>query len=155
MSLWSEVKCPVCKSRGARKLLWMVRCPRNGCPNYRPGLPAAAPKPAPKPLTGSFSPGANAIVIRYTNHEGEKKTYTGDRTTIRASGKFISLLLVPTGERCSFSRDRVANMREVEPFVAREDLLTSVERQILGYHRKNGTTSPRFEDVKRKLATAR
>ncbi|MEI6810182.1 MAG: hypothetical protein WCN95_15800 [bacterium] len=156
MSIWSDVKCPVCKSPGAKQLLWMVKCPHNGCDKYDPDLALEARSRVTAsahsvPLTGSFNPGLNAITIRYRNAAGIDKTYTGDKTTVKAANAHITICLVPTGKRCSFSRERIMNLAEITPYIPPADKLSSVDRQILGYHQSKGTTSPRHEAVKQKL----
>lgn len=156
MSMWSDVKCPVCKSPGAKKLLWMVKCPRNGCDKYDPDLALAVRSHGiaganSAPLAGSFSPGPNAITIHYRNAAGIDKTYIGDRTTVKLVNAHITVCLVPTGKRCSFSRDRIMNLEAITPHIPPADKLSSVDRQILGYHQAQGTNSPRLEEVKRKL----
>lgn len=156
MSLWSDVKCPVCKTRGAKQLLWMIKCPNHQCAKYDPDLALEAKSristAAPSaPLTGSFNPGANAIAIRYTNAEGMEKIFTGDKTTLRSAHAHISVCLAPTGKRCSFSRDRIRNLAEIEPLIPRLEEMSGVERQVLAYHQAHGTTSPRYEAIKRKM----
>jgi hypothetical protein len=99
----------------------------------------------------TIDPGARAIRIQYLNHRGEIKTYTGDRSTLKATGAHVSLRLAPTGKRVSFSKDCIQNRPEVEQALGQGSEPSAVEKQILGYHRKHGTTSPRFEEVRRKF----
>jgi hypothetical protein len=169
MGFFKEIDCPRCRTSGALKFLWMVKCPRRGCSNYSPDFEARNSSPVPgRPIRSSgprgeprgrsprggdiFSPGEEAVEIRYTNHRGEEKTFRADGTSIRARGRFISARLAPTGRRCAFRRERVSNMAEIEPQIDAASLLSPVERQILGYHRKYGTTSARYEQVKKKLS---
>lgn len=168
MGLFKEIDCPRCRASGALKFLWMIKCPRRGCSNYSPDFEARSSSPVPGSPVGSssprrksrefaqgsgdtFGPGPDAVEIRYTNHRGEEKTFTADGTSIRSRGTFISARLAPTGRRCAFQRERVKNIAEIEPQIDKISLLSPVERQILGYHRKYGTTSERFEQIKKKL----
>ena len=91
------------------------------------------------------------MTIRYSNHKGENKSFEGDKRTLRKKGRFVSLQVAPTGQRCSFKRDRIQNLDEVLEALPAVEKLSGVERQILGYHRKKGTTSSRYEEVIRKL----
>lgn len=160
MALWKEVLCPACRTPGAQKLLWRVKCRRPGCPHYdaalagAPAAPRAAPARARRPLAGSFDPGDRRIEIRYRNHAGEEKTLIGDRATLRRRGEHFSLRLAPTGKRCALARERMLNLAQVEAALPAEEraALTGVERQIIGYHRKHGSTSPRLEQIRRKWA---
>ena len=161
MSLWSNVRCPVCGQPGAKQLLWMVKCPRRGCSKYDPdlglsmGIAGTSGTASPLPqFSGNFNPGANAIAIRYRNWEGVERSFTGDRSTLRLVSRHITVCLSPTGQRCSFSRDRFLNPGEIEPLIKQAEkanTLSAADRHVLSYHRNHGTTSPRYEEVKRKL----
>jgi hypothetical protein len=163
MSLWKETRCPVCHGPGAQKFLWMVRCPRRGCPKYDPACDApdaargetagrqAGAAPAAV-LTGTFDPGPNRIDIRYRNYLGEEKTFVGDRTTLRLYRTRVSLRLVPTGRRCSLGLDRILNRGDVEAQIPPVARLPATDRQIYAYHTARGTTSPRFEEIRNRLA---
>ena len=168
MARWKDAHCPKCGTPNAQRWLWKVRCPRYGCPHYDPEItgqrtdtppPAPlstsshdAPPPPQRTLTGTFNPAENAIQISYTNYLGLEKTFTGDRATLRKRGRHISLRLVPTGQRCTFLISRLKNASELESLCLKEKQLTPVERQILGYHSKHGTTSPRHQAALQKLA---
>ena len=60
----------------------------------------------------TFDPGTRAIQVQYLNHRGEIKTYTGDRSTLKAKGGHVTLRLAPTGKRVSFSKDCIQNRAE-------------------------------------------
>lgn len=161
MSFWQEVRCPQCGMPGAKKFLWMVKCGYFDCPLNRGKKAAPAPSsPAPKtprkqpPLKGNFNPGENAILIDYQNFRGEQGTFTGDSSTLRRKGEHLSLRIVPTGKRCTFSRSRIRNLAEVEAKLPPGEnlrMLTAKERQVLAYHKKHGTTSELYEKVRAKL----
>ncbi len=148
-------KCPHCNTPGATKFLWIVKCPNPRCRHYDTAVAqdaAAKAKPAATPPTGNFNPGANAIQIQYKNHQGQNKSFTGDRTTLRKRRQHITLVLAPAGKRCSFKIDRIANMAALTPFLPPEDRLplSPGDRQVLTFHRKRGSTSPRYEELMRK-----
>lgn len=144
------IRCPHCGTHGATKFLWMVKCPSSRCRHYDAALAKEHERRHRVP-TGNFNPGPNAIQVQYTNYEGEKKTYTGDRTTVRKRNNHISLVLAPAGKRCAFEISRVSNMAALTPFIAADDALSAADRQVLAYHRKRGSTSPRFQEVLRKI----
>lgn len=156
MGFWTSTFCPVCGYPEARKFLWMVKCANPQCAKH--AGPAARPQPVvpkkeTKSPTGGVDPGANAVVIRYRNHQGQEKDYKGDRRTLRVRGKHVSVCLAPTGRRVSFLKARLLNVSELEPLLqaATESRgPTPVERQILGYYKKRGKTSPRYEEILRK-----
>lgn len=157
MGLWSETFCPLCGLPGARKFLWMVKCANPRCAKYEGQVVETKPKKATKPLSGSFDPGVNGIEIRYRNHRGEEKTYTGDRSTLRVRGKHISLCLAPTGARASFLKTRLLNLSDIEPLIQTVSAApgpSGVERQVLGYYKKRGGTSPRHQEILRKYSIA-
>jgi hypothetical protein len=97
-----------------------------------------------------FDPGPAAIRIQYLNFRGQQKTFTGDRTTLRAKGKHVSLRLAPTGRRVTFSKECIQNFAEVEAALGQVPVLTAVETQIASYYKKHGGTSPRLEALRRK-----
>ena len=157
----AHVSCPACGDPGARRFLWMVECRNMACrhfdpetmqqgPMQPPGMPAPAPPhpsfPRPSAPSGF---GASAIkgnvTIHYRNFRGEDKSFVGDAVTLRRRGNHISLCVQPTGRRIALSRDRIANLQEVERMIP-----SPVERQILSYHRHHRTSSPRYEEALRK-----
>lgn len=146
------IKCPRCNTPGATKFLWIVKCPNSRCRHYDSAVAAVASKKSKTP-TGSFSPGANTIQVSYQNHAGEHRTYIGDRTTIRKRRNHLTIVLAPAGRRCSFEISRISNMATLAPFLPPESSLnlTAVDRQVIGYHQRHGSTSPRLEEIKSKL----
>lgn len=158
MGVWKRTTCPECRTEGAIKFLWMVKCPFRSCSHHDASLADAGAGPQEKgappiPVSGSFDPGEHAVRIRYRNHAGEERAYTGDRRSVRKRNGHVSLRLAPRGVRCSFLIDRILNPDELEGLWSSVEL-TPVERQIVGYHRKHGTTSPRYEEILRSLGGA-
>ena len=76
--------------------------------------------------------------------------FQGDRTTVRSGKAHVSLRVLPTGKRIALAKKFVRNLNELESWSRPEARLLPVERQVLGYHRKHGTTSPRYEEILRK-----
>jgi hypothetical protein len=101
-----------------------------------------------RPREGNFDPGENKIDLRYTNYLGVEGTYTGDRRTVRLSNEHLSLQLCPTGKRVSFARGRVLNLDEVQQWLKPEP--TPRERNVLNYHKKRGTSSALYEQIRKK-----
>lgn len=156
-SLWQDVVCPVCGQPGAKKRLWQVKCRNMSCSKFDMSLlygeqvPAgvrAPTSPSPIPQAKSFDQGSNSINLRYRNYRGEEKTFVGDRTTVRLKGNHISLRLAPTGQRVTFSRDRIRNLAEFDEITRKQP--SPKERRVLEYHKKRGSTSALYESLRRK-----
>jgi hypothetical protein len=153
--------CPECRTRGAKSSFKGVRCPNPQCPRYDASLSMestlaspASSKPLPS-FQGSFDPGDNSIRVQYRNFQGDDRTFTGDSKSLYISPKVVSLRVTPTGQRINLLRKFVQNFSEVEraaPAGSNSDRQPhGVERQILGYHLRKGSTSPRFEEVRKKF----
>lgn len=162
-----KINCPDCGSPGAKKSGGRVLCPNISCQNFdseaaeaqrasgaqprsaaaRPA--SAAPASRPQPM------GTETIVVRYRNFQGVEKTFSADPDTARRKGKHISLCIAPKGIRVALARDRIQNLSEVEAVCSQrvgegQSLPTPVERQVLSYHKKHGTTSARYESARAK-----
>lgn len=161
--LWKQGTCQACRSHGALVSRWSskVKCRNAACPNFdietqqRPFLPSSPA--ASVPLRGDFHPGSAGVTLRYVNHRGEERSYTAERASVRQKGEHITAKLEPTGKRVSFSKKYLRNLAEVQTLVSRaaeaDEIwrsLSAVEHQIVGYHRKRKTTSPRYEALLRK-----
>jgi hypothetical protein len=151
----AKIRCPECGTMGATKFLWMVKCPNPRCSRYDAELRAAAEKRSKVPA-GNFNPAQNAIRIQYTNAEGQQRSYTGDKTTIRKRHNHISIVLAPAGRRCSFEIRRIADMSAIAASLPQEfgpaaEALSPADRQVLSFHRRRGSTSPRYEELQRKI----
>jgi hypothetical protein len=149
------VVCPECRARGAVKTAFgRVRCPNRSCQHYDADVvyeagerAQGAPTPGAVPQ-GTFDPGADRILLRYRNFRGDDTEYVGDRRTIRFKKAHVTLRVAPTGKRIALWKKFIKNLEDLRPYERREEA-TAVERQILGYHRKHGTTSPRYEELRR------
>jgi|MudIll2142460700_1097286.scaffolds.fasta_scaffold670167_1 hypothetical protein len=154
--LKKSMVCPNCRTPGAVKHTFgRTRCRNPACRHYDPSLayesvrPSLAPGQPRRVPQGTFEPGPETITIRYRNYRGDDIELRGDRRTIRFRKAHVSLCVAPTGQRIALWQRFVRNLDELKQYVPR-DTPTAVERQILSYHRKHGTTSPRYEDVRRK-----
>lgn len=160
--LWFEEACPLCRCRAARIARWggKVKCRNSSCKNAdmelqrrpMPPLPPAAP-----PLTGDFRPGSNGVAINYVNVDGVERSFDAERSSLRQKGEHITARVAPTGKRIALATKWIRNLSDVQGLMARsaktEDALgalSPVERQILGYHRKRKSTSPRYEALLKK-----
>ena len=159
--LWSDGACPLCRCRAARIAPWdKIRCRNSSCKHadmelQRQPLPPAPP--AAPPLTGDFRPGSGGVTIRYVNVDGEEKAFDAERSSLQEKGAHITARVAPTGKRIALATKWIRNLSDVQNLQARsaktEDALgalTSVERQLLGYHRKRKSTSPRYEALLKK-----
>lgn len=154
-----EIVCPACGANGAIKTLWKIKCPNRSCVHCDMELMQEAESRGPAifdvppevaMLKGDFNPGGNSLDIRYRNHRGQDRVYTGDRTSIRRKLGIITIRLAPTGRRVNFDWKRIRNRDEVEAAMKHYPAPSGVENQIIGYHRKHGGTSPRIEEIRRK-----
>lgn len=148
------IVCPECRSRGAVKAFTGVKCPNRSCRNYDASLPPslATLPTATRPgsaLSGSFNPGANAITIRYRNHRGEEAEYVGDKTTVRSIHEHISVRVAPTGKRIALAKKFIQNLAQLPPAAA-APMPSGTDRQILSFHSRRGSTSARYEELRRK-----
>ncbi len=163
--------CPECGTKGAQKAdSGRIRCPNSNCTNFDPSMQVisalgnlAGSGGSTSPSTpqgraasgrGGFSP-ARPLTIQYSNFKGETKTFTGDADTAERKNNHISVRVMPTGARLSLSRDRIQNLAEVESALPQrvapgQAWPTARERQVMGYHKKHGTTSPLYEQIRAK-----
>lgn len=103
---------------------------------------------------GSYTP-QHPITIRYRNFAGQERTFSAEQESIVRKRNHLVAQVAPTGLKINLSRDRILNLREVESALPQriapsQEWPTPRELQILGYHKRNGTTSPRFEELRRK-----
>jgi hypothetical protein len=157
----AAVQCPLCGAPNARKSGNRVICPNPMCRNAAAqppavpsggGLPAAA-KAADVPR-GRWQP-QRPLTISYRNFQGIDQTYTAEADSCRRRKNHISVLVAPTGRRITLRRDRIRNLGEVEAQCAQQvapgqAMPTRRERAVLGYHKKHGTTSPLYEQIRAK-----
>ena len=162
-----KIDCPDCGSPGAKKSGGRVLCPNAACQNFdsevaaaqrasgTPARRAAAPPAGAASFADSQPMGTDTITVRYRNFQGQEKTFSGDPATARRRGNHISLCIAPKGIRVSLARERIQNLSEVEAVCSEriaegKDRPTRVERQVLAYHKRHGTTSARYESARAK-----
>jgi hypothetical protein len=106
------------------------------------------------PTRGDFRP-EHPISIRYRNFVGQDRDFSAEIASIIRRSNHLVARVAPTGAKITISRDRIQNLAEVEAAMPQQVAPgqpgpTPRERQILGYHKKYGTTSPRYERVRAK-----
>ena len=149
-----RVDCPNCGTPGARKMRDdKVQCKNQKCPNFDASY-ALGRHIAPVPSEGDFRP-EHPVSIRYVNFVGQSRDFSAERDSLIRKKNHIVAEVAPTGRKIALSRDRIQNLSEVEGSMPKrvqpgQNWPTPRERQILGYHKKNGTTSPRYEQVRAK-----
>lgn len=149
-----NIDCPNCGTAGARKARdGTVRCKSPQCTYFDASL-ALGRKIAPVPTKGNFRP-EHPVSIRYVNFVGQNRDFSAERDSLVRKRNHIVAQVAPTGRKITLSRDRIQNLSEVEAYLPHkiapgQDWPSGRERQILTYHKKHGTTSPRYEQVRAK-----
>lgn len=148
------IECRNCGTPGARQTRdGTIHCKNQTCPNFDPSF-ALGRRIAPVPTRGDFQP-EHPVSIRYVNFAGQGRDFSAEQGSLVRKKNHIVAEVAPTGRKITLSRDRIQNLSEVEGHMPKrvepgQDWPTPRERQILGYHKKNGTTSPRYEQVRAK-----
>lgn len=152
-----KVQCPSCGAEGAERTKdERILCRNPQCPNFdasrvrgkmRHGSTAI-------PTSGNYRP-EHPVDIKYRNFLGEERTFSAEQSSLVRKNNHLVARVAPTGRRISLSRDRIENLSEIESGMAQRVASGQAwpsprERQILNYHKKHGTTSARFEEVRRK-----
>jgi hypothetical protein len=155
-SLFGKSKdvCPACGSKGARPTDLPIRCPNPSCQYFDPTLGSVPQRAATQTARrGNYAP-SRPVTIQYRNFQGEGKTFTADAESLARKKNHIIARVAPTGDHISLSRDRIQNLSEIEQMLPQlkppVSMPTKRERQVLGYHKKHGTTSPLYEQIRAK-----
>jgi len=150
----NRIQCPSCGTQGARKGSdGLILCKNPMCPYFgRVGKLRQAGTIVR--TEGSFRP-QNPVSIRYRNFAGQDRTFSAELSSLIRKNNHLVAKVAPTGMKLTLSRNRIQNLAEVEAAMPQrvqsgQNWPTPRERQILGYHKKNGTTSPRYEQVRAK-----
>ena len=149
-----KIDCPNCGTPGARKTSdGTVRCKNPTCLNFDASF-ALGRRIAPVPTRGGFRP-EHSVSIVYVNFVGQNREFSAESDSLVRKKNHIVAQVAPTGRKIALSRDRIQNLSEVEDHMPKrvepgQNWPTARERQILGYHKKHGTTSPRYEQVRAK-----
>jgi hypothetical protein len=161
MNLFSggeKIDCPNCGTAGARKTRdELIHCKNPSCQNFDAGLASGGRlvrRYTNVPTHGNFHP-EHAVSIRYVNFVGQSRDFSAERDSLVRKRNHIVAQVAPTGRKIALSRDRIQNLGEIEASLAHklepgQPWPTGRERQILNYHKKHGTTSPRYEQVRAK-----
>jgi hypothetical protein len=172
--IFSGENCPACGTPGARRSGSEIRCLNPVCQYFNPSFAPSATPPQPpqqaqppqgRPSGGSsgqatpasFSPApAGSVAIQYRNFQGQDKTFYAERSSLHREKNHIMAKVAPKGVPISLSRDRIQNLNEVESQMPLQrveqgqEWPSKRERQVLGYHSKNRTTSPLYEKIRAK-----
>lgn len=156
--LGSSVQCPSCGEADARKTDdGIIHCQNAACPYFDIGLLTKTPlqrQLSTVPTRGNFRP-EYPVSIRYINYVGQTRDFSAELGSIYRKKNHLVARVAPTGKKITLSRNPIPNLAEVEAVMPKrvepgQDWPTRVERQILLYHKRHGTTSPRYEQVRAK-----
>jgi hypothetical protein len=153
-----RIDCPNCGTADAIKTSdELVHCRNASCQNFDSGLASGGRlvrRYTEVPTKGDFRP-AHPVSIRYTNFIGQSRDFSAERDSLVRKRNHIVAQVAPKGIKIALSRDRIQNLSEVEAYLPHklepgQQWPSGRERQILNYHKKRGTTSPRYEQVRAK-----
>ena len=152
----NKMQCPSCGRQGAQKTKDdRILCGNPMCRHFDASLVLGKRHPKTAiPIAGNYRP-EHPIAIRYRNFLGEERVFSAELQSTARKGNHLVAQVAPTGRKISLSRDRILNLREIESALPQrvapgQAWPTPRERQILGYHKKHGTTSRLFEEIRRK-----
>ena len=152
-----KLQCPSCGAEGAQRTKdERILCKNPVCPNFDATLARGKRRHAQTaiPTDGSFRP-EHPVSVKYRNFLGEERSFQVEQTSMVRKNNHVVAQAAPTGRKITLSRDRILNLNEIESVMPKQVAQGQAwpsprERQILNYHKKHGTTSPRFEEVRRK-----
>lgn len=153
-----KIDCPDCGTAGARKTHeGLIHCKNPSCKNFDAGLAYGGRllrRYSEVPTRGHFQP-EHPISIRYINFVGQERNFSAERDSLVRKHKHIVARVAPTGQKIALSRERIQNLSEVETYLPNkiepgQNWPRGRELQILNYHKKHGTTSPRYEQLREK-----
>ena len=151
-------QCPSCGAPGATKASdGTIRCKNPICPYFDASLGQRGTlrqAGSTVPTQGNYKP-ARPMRIRYRNFQGQERNFSADADSIVRKKNHIVARVAPTGKKIALSRERIQNLSEVESafpqrVAAGQPWPTPRERQVLGYHKKHGTSSPLYEKIRAK-----
>jgi hypothetical protein len=148
----SKQQCPSCGTAGAQRTgQGRTRCKNPSCVYFDASLGGRQTGTTLR-TKGSFK-ALQPVTIRYQNFAGQDRSFVAELGSLVRKGNHMVGRVEPTGEKISLARERIQNLQEVEsrlkPRVAPgQSLPTRQERQVLGYHKKHGTSSPLFEKIR-------
>ena len=156
----TPLQCPSCGTADALKTDdGIIHCKNAACPYFDEGLIAVFGGELRRRLTtvptrGNFHP-EHPVSIRYVNYVGQSRDFSAESGSIVRKNNHLIARVAPTGKKITLSRERIQNLADVEAAMPQQvapgqPWPTPRERQILGYHKKHGTTSARYEQVRAK-----
>lgn len=151
------IQCPSCATKGARQTSdGLIHCHNPMCPYFDPSLRRGTLRQAGTtvPTRGNFRP-EHPLTIRYRNFAGQDRSFEAERDSVVRNNNHLTVRVAPKGAKITLARERVQNLAEVEAampqrVVSGQPWPTPRERQVLGYHKKHGTTSARYEQARAK-----
>lgn len=153
-----RTECPNCGSSGAQKTDdGIVHCKNPYCTYFDASLGRSGTlrqAGSTLPTRGDFRP-ARPVSIRYVNFVGQNRDFSAERESLVRKRNHIVARVAPTGQKIALSRDRIQNLSEVETHLPSkvepgQDWPRGRDLQILNYHKKHGTSSPRYEQLRAK-----
>ena len=154
----NKVQCPSCGSAGAKKTSdGQIHCKNPACPYFDASLERRGTlrRPGTSVRTqGGFSP-AKPITIRYRNFADHNRVFVFEESSLYRKGNHLVGRVAPTGEKIALACGRIENLGEVEArlpqrVASNQTWPTPRERQVLGYHKKHGTSSALYEKIRAK-----
>jgi len=154
----SKLQCPGCGTMGAQQgPEGKVHCKNPSCSYFDPGSGKTGRQTrggTSLPTEGSFRP-TEPVTIRYRNFAGQDRVFEAERKSMVRKGNHLVGKVAPRGAKIALSRDRIQNLGEVEARLPQrvapgQSWPNQRERQVLGYHKKHGTSSPLYEKVRAK-----
>jgi len=153
-----KIECPNCGTPGAQKGNDdNVHCKNPYCSNFDANLGRSGTlrrAGSTLPTRGDFQP-EHPVSIRYVNFAGQSRDFSAERDSLVRKRNHIVARVAPTGQKIVLSRDRIQNLSEVEGHLPSkiepgQNWPRGRELQILNYHKKHGTSSARYEQLRAK-----
>jgi hypothetical protein len=154
----AAAQCPACGTWGAKVSLFKVKCVNPSCRKYDSDYASAYQQ---NRIVGKFAAEAlllegkasledYSLRIRYKNFRGDEMIYSASPSSAYTKNEHLVIRVAPTGRRISFRLSAIQNRSEVESQLPKSPLPSPLERKVLNYHLKNGTTSRLFKQIREK-----
>ncbi len=148
-------ECPRCGTKGAKESGGRILCPNPTCAYHDASLSGGTAAKFAPPSSGGAFVSVRGLAIRYRTAQGEEKTFDADPSSGEWCKNHLRVKVAPKGIRLTLFRDRILNLSEIESaFPTRvapvQEGPSRVERRILNFHRRRGSTSPRYEALRAK-----
>ena len=151
----AAARCPSCGTWGAKRSLFKVKCVNPSCRNYDSDYASVHEQ---NRIVGRFAADAlllkgkddYSLHIRYKNFRGDEMIYSAAPSTGYTKNEYLVIRVAPSGQRITFRLSAIQNRGEVESQLPTGPRPDPLERRILNYHLRKGTTSPRFKQLREK-----